>query len=66
MLQYLGPHDHHSPPLLGHIHALRFRRFAEKLPTVCVPFCEFWGAEYAGVSVFAVLEVSFDFFILLY
>lgn len=23
-----------------------------------MPFCEFWGADYAGVSVFAVLEVS--------
>ena len=57
-LQYIGPYDSGADVIFGHVYALRFRCYAGELSTVCVPFCEFWRAGDAGVSVFAVLEVS--------
>lgn len=58
MAQYIRPHDWRSLPLLRYLYALRLRRHAEELPAVRVPFCELWRADYARVSILAVLEVS--------
>lgn len=56
--QYLRQNDRRTYHLLCDFHALLDGSDAEKLPAVRMPFSEYRRADHAGVSVFAVLEVS--------
>jgi hypothetical protein len=55
--QYIRPHDPSPDMLLRCLHALRPRRHTKELPPLRLSHRELQRTTYAGISVFAVLEV---------
>lgn len=60
LLQHLRKDDRRFDPILCHFHALLRGGHAEKLPPLRLSLCKFQRTIDAGVSIFTILEVSYD------